>query len=474
MRPFEYVVVLAGMRTGSNLLEEQLASMPGVTCHGELFNPHFFGKPGKTRQFGIELSARDSNPSAVISAVKSAPDLNAFRLFYDHDPRVIEQVLTDPRAAKVVLSRRAIDSYVSLKVARKTGQWWLGDMASAKAAKVTFDADEYTDFVETLAAFKSNVLRTLQTTGQTGFFLTYDDLSDGDVLGGLSRFIGADGPPAPQKVRAKVQNTNAVSARLTNPRAAEDALRQMRSVDLDHLPIFEPDRGPGLRLFRAAQTVPLLYMPIRGAGFDPVPDWLKAVDPSGSLDSGLTQKQLRQWKRKRPGHVSFTVLRHPLPRAYDAFQRFILPSDQEAYADVRAALVNRYGVPLPKSNAQEWSLDDQRSAFSGFLKFVEGNIGGQTSLRVDSTWASQGALLQAISQFAVPDRIIREDHLAADLALLVDRMGYTSPHISGFSVPTAHSLVDVRTPKIDKACERAYRRDYVMFGFGRWEPSRSV
>ena len=29
-RPFDYFVVLAGMRTGSNLLEEQLAAMPGV------------------------------------------------------------------------------------------------------------------------------------------------------------------------------------------------------------------------------------------------------------------------------------------------------------------------------------------------------------------------------------------------------------------------------------------------------------
>ena len=49
-QPFDYFVVLAGMRTGSNLLEEQLAAMPGIVSHGELFNPHFFGKPDQQRQ----------------------------------------------------------------------------------------------------------------------------------------------------------------------------------------------------------------------------------------------------------------------------------------------------------------------------------------------------------------------------------------------------------------------------------------
>ena len=59
---FDYFVVLAGMRTGSSLLEEQIAAMPGIESHGELFNPHFFGKPEVTQNFGLSLKQRDSDP----------------------------------------------------------------------------------------------------------------------------------------------------------------------------------------------------------------------------------------------------------------------------------------------------------------------------------------------------------------------------------------------------------------------------
>ena len=61
-RKFDYFVVLAGMRTGSNLLEEQLAAMPGIVSHGELFNPHFFGKPEMTSKWDLSIQARNADP----------------------------------------------------------------------------------------------------------------------------------------------------------------------------------------------------------------------------------------------------------------------------------------------------------------------------------------------------------------------------------------------------------------------------
>jgi len=52
-------------------------------------------------------------------------------------------------------------------VARKTGQWWLGDLTAERAAKVQFDGEDYADFLNTLASFQTNLARFLQTTGQT-------------------------------------------------------------------------------------------------------------------------------------------------------------------------------------------------------------------------------------------------------------------------------------------------------------------
>ena len=471
MQKFEYFVVLAGMRTGSNLLEEHLSAMPGITSFGELFNPHFFGKPDVTTQFGLSMKARDSDPLRVIGAMRdSATGLPGFRLFYDHDTRAIDHVLADPAAAKIILTRRPLDSYVSLKIARKTGQWWLGDMTSARVAKVPFDAEEYGEFVNTLNGFQEKLKHALQVTGQTAFHIGYDDLSDDDVIAGLGRFLGADGPPDQSKVRAKVQNPTPVGARLTNSTVAEEALRTLETPDLGHLPNFEPGRGPGLKFFRVCHTAPLLYMPIRGAGHDPVPDWLRSVDPDGEIRGGMTQKDLRRWKRQNPGHRSFTVLRHPLDRAYDAFCRFILPKDEESHADIRDALVSRYDVPLPEDlNQDAYGLDQHHVAFLAFLKFLAGNLGGQTSVRVDNSWATQTTLLYAIGQFLIPDQVVREEDLSQALPQIAKEVGCTGANtIARFAVQAPFPLSQVYTNDIEAACEAAYHRDYVMLGFRAW------
>lgn len=471
---FDYFVVLAGMRTGSNLLEEQLAAMPGIESHGELFNPHFFGKPETDRKWELTIKQRDADPVRVIEKMKlAARGLPGFRLFYDHDRRVIDHVLGDTRAAKIILTRRPIDSYVSLKIARKTGQWWLGDMTSARAARVSFVAEEYAEFLNDLTGFQSRIAHALQVTGQTAFHIAYDDLSDHEVLAGLGLFLGADGPPDPGKVRAKVQNPTPVEARLTNPRVAEEALGRLATPDIGRMASYEPERGPGLRFFRVGRTVPLIYMPIRGAWSDPVPEWLKSLEPDGEIESGMTQRDLRRWKRQHPGHRSFTVLRHPLPRAHDAFCRLLLPLDVESYAEIRDVLISKYEVPLPSSYPDDsYSLERHREGFLGFLRFLAGNLGGQTSVRVDSSWASQSALVQAIGQFVVPDRIVRAERLQKELDELAGEIGYEAQGIpADTGEATPFPLQEVRTVEIEKACEKAYRRDYVMFGFDAWSPS---
>lgn len=470
---FDYFVVLAGMRTGSNLLEEYLSAMPGLRSFGELFNPHFFGKPKQDSQLGFTMDERDRDPSRVIEALRgSGGGLPGFRLFYDHDQRVIDLVLADPRAAKIVLIRRPVDSYVSLKIARKTGQWWLGDMSSARAAKVEFDAGEYSDFLSTLSAFQGKVRHALQTTGQTAFHIDYDDLADPDVIAGLGRFLGAEGPPDASKVRAKVQNPVPATERLTNAAEAEVALARLTTPDLGFIPSYEPERGPGMRMFHACAGLPLLYMPIRGAGQDPVPEWMAGLDPAGEVEHGMTQKDVRKWMRRHPGHRAFTVLRHPLPRAYDAFCRNILPPGVEGYDEIKDTLSARYGVPLPSSEGEDdWSVDRQRQSFLAFLGFLADNLGGQTSLRVDNSWASQAALLEAIARFRVPDRVVREEDLSRDLSRIAESVGVSGPVAAGFSPRWQYPLSEIRTGEIDAVCEAAYRRDYVFFGFRRWESS---
>ena len=72
MKPFDYFIVLAGMRTGSNLLEANLNTLEGVSCHGEAFNPSFVGGPKTDMLLGIDLVAREKDPSALLDKIKES------------------------------------------------------------------------------------------------------------------------------------------------------------------------------------------------------------------------------------------------------------------------------------------------------------------------------------------------------------------------------------------------------------------
>ena len=53
MANFDYFVVFAEMRTGSNFLEANINAFDGLSCLGEAFNPHFIGYPDNEKILGV-------------------------------------------------------------------------------------------------------------------------------------------------------------------------------------------------------------------------------------------------------------------------------------------------------------------------------------------------------------------------------------------------------------------------------------
>ncbi len=68
---FDYFIVFAEMRTGSNFLEENLNDYPGLTCHGEAFNPNFMGGAKQTEMFGVTMADREANPQILLDQMKA-------------------------------------------------------------------------------------------------------------------------------------------------------------------------------------------------------------------------------------------------------------------------------------------------------------------------------------------------------------------------------------------------------------------
>ena len=228
---FDYFIVFAEMRTGSNFLEANLNAIEGVTCHGEAFNPHFIGYPNKTEILGVTREMREDSPVQLIETIKKFSDgMGGFRYFHDHDPRVLDIALDDPRCAKIILTRNPLESYVSWKIAQETGQWKLTNVKRRRDAKATFSAAEFETHLEELQAFQVTLLNRLQAQGQTAFYVAYEDLQNLDVMNGVASFLGVDGRLDGLDDSLKPQNPVALEEKVANADALEKAWRALTAL----------------------------------------------------------------------------------------------------------------------------------------------------------------------------------------------------------------------------------------------------
>ncbi|MDA7423867.1 sulfotransferase family 2 domain-containing protein [Thalassococcus lentus] len=471
---FDCFVVFAEMRTGSNFLEANLNAFDGITCHGEAFNPHFIGYPNSEDILGITQDERDRDPSRLLGQIRKATPggIGGFRFFHDHDPRVLDALLADHRIGKIVLTRNPVDSYISWKIAQATGQWKLTNVKRRKESQAQFDAAEFEEHLTALQAFQVKLLNSLQTTGQTAFYVAYEDLQDVDVMNGLARWLGVSSQLDSLNTALKRQNPEPISEKVSNFGDMEKALTRLDRFNLSRTPNFEPRRGPVVPGYLAAAKTPLLYMPIRSGPEQAVRRWMCALDgvDGKALVSDFSQNTLRAWKRERPGHRSFTVVRHPLARAHEAFCSKILTTQKGSFLGIRKTLRRAHNFPIPEGEpGPDYDVNAHRAAFTAFLAFCKANLQGQTAVRVDGHWATQAQCLQGMSEFTLPDMIIREDEMASYLPALAMQVGHDGPP-DPEAVPNKapFSLAEIYDDQIEALGREAYLRDYLMFGFDDW------
>jgi LPS sulfotransferase NodH len=460
MPRFTSFVVFAEMRTGSNLLEANLNALPGVHSHGEVFNRYILGKKDRTELFGITMEERDRDPRPLLQKLREETEgLPGFRFFHDHDLRILDDVLPDPACAKIILTRNPLESYVSWKIAQATDQWKLTNARRLKTAKVRFDVPEFIGLLREFQAFQLLLMQSLQATGQTAFYLDYEDLGSLEVMNGLAAFLGVEGRLKQLDDTLKKQNPGPLEDKLENPEAIAEAIALIDVFNLGRTPSFEPRRAAGVPTAIASETG-LLFFPIRSGPESAIRDWLAA---HGEVTEGFEQKSLRQWKRKHPGHRSFTVLRHPLLRAHVAFRRKIVLAEAQ---DLRRILINGFLAELQPPGEPFATPEAERAAFLIFLNYCRLAIGGQTGARVDPSLASQTALTQGFASFQPLDHLLREDRLAEGLAALTAEAGVAPPKVS--ADPAEGALLSIWDESLEAAAADAYQRDYMGFGFTRW------
>lgn len=462
--PFTSFVILAGMRTGSNFLEANLNALPGVTGYGEVFNPGFIGKKNVTELFGMDLEARDANPKRLLRKLRAGTEgMSGFRFFHDHDLRVYGLVMNDPACAKIVLNRNPLESYVSWKIARTTNQWELTDAKRLRKAKAEFDEQEFQEHLTKSQGFHRRVLNDLQVSGQPAFFLDYEDIASVNLLNGLAAFLGVTGRLKAVDDTLKKQNPEPLEAKLENPEALAPALARADLFALARSPVFEPRQPAAIPTAMAAKDAPLLFFPVASGPMVSVREWLAG---HGGLIDGFDRRTLRDWRADRPGHRSFTVLRHPLWRAYTAFHDRIVSGK---LPDYRLILMRDYKAALPDPGTGFPTLKAERKAFLAFLRYAKLSVAGQSGQLVDAHWASQTAIIQEIASHQPLDLILREDRMTQALGFLEAEVG-ASPVAQPAPEPMPEAFATICDDEVEEAAATAYARDYAGFGFSRWRP----
>ncbi len=427
-RPFDYFVIFAEMRTGSNFLESNLDQFPGLKTYGEAFNPYFMVRPKMKELFGVSVAQRNQNPIRLLDRMKEhSAGIPGFRFFHDHDERVFEHVIDDPRCAKVVLTRNLVDAYVSRKIAWETDQWQLNNVDDVVKQKARFVPQEFEKLFYRMKDFQLKILNRLQKNGQTAFYINYDDAQDLDVINGLARFLGETETISEFSGKFKKQNPEALEDKVRNYPDLVATIKKIDLFDLGRIPNFEPRRSPTVPSYVRAAAAPLLLLPVQGGPNARVRQWMADLDgvQPDDLPTGMTQKDLRKWKRD---------------------------------------------VPLPRTvqPGEDYDIAAHRAAFLAFLKFLKNNLSGQTTIRVDSSWASQGAILRAFSRVIMPDHVLRESTLEQGLSALCAEIGRKAPGLPDPQPERPFALADIHDKEIEHAARAVYQRDYMMFGFDDW------
>ncbi|PZO66756.1 MAG: hypothetical protein DI498_05750 [Paracoccus denitrificans] len=452
--PFRSFVLFAGMRTGSNLLEATL-NANDIACFGEAYNPYFMGWPGQESLYGMTMADREADPLALWRHMAAARKVKGFRYFHDHDPRVFDPLMDDPTCAKIILTRNPVDSWVSTRLAQETDQWKLNESERPIDARTPYDPESFREALSQTEAFLNRILHGLQRRGQTGFWLNYDDLRDADVMTGLFHWLGRSDLTRVEPATDQVpQNPRVMADKVLGFDAMQTDLLALDPFRLHSLPSFEPRRGPAVPSYATGDIgAGLVFMPVRGA-----PDLTPWMRQSGAVNDSLTQNTLRQWKRAHPGHRSVTVLRHPLPRAWAAFQTLIGGNN----TPLKTTLAQVHRVPVdPQQGWDDIAPDSRITLFAAFLDFLRRNLNGQTTLETHPGWATQTETVSGFARFGAPDMIVREDRLAGDLGFLLSTLG-----AEGIVPPEPEPLPpELDDPALRRAAKAAYLRDYVAFGF---------
>jgi LPS sulfotransferase NodH len=479
-QPFTSFAIFGAMRSGSNLLEKFLNQYEGLHCHGEIFHPFFIGQQGCQAYLSMTREERDKDPAKMLAALKkvSFPKIAGYRIFQTHNEWAINEALTDPYCAKIVLKREPLESFISLKIALETNQWLISEYAHQRDEKIHFDLEEYEIYLDMRAKFYTEIFDKLHLNGQPFLEIDYQNLTDVESVNRIAEFIGNEGAKERLEHPIKRQNPGPLSSKILN----YDEVKHT-AIFANHTeqapPILTPVREENSDISRIyfCKSKNMALCPIPAIPDAGLRSWLQFHD-GRPPENGLNMHRFREWRHLHPSALCFSMVRHPVLRAYTAFMRKIFATGSDAYTIIRQDLEGQFGMMLPQGDlranhdradleARGYGADEHRISFKLYLVFVAENLANKTKIRQDGMWQLQKEILRRYQLIVRNLLIFKEETIESDLIYFQNRMAL-QPNLMWKPEPEhqfAFSLSEIYDAEIEHLANLAYAPDYEAFAF---------
>jgi hypothetical protein len=217
-------VIIACPRTGTNHFIALLNSAPGMCCHSEVFHKHsvFFkceAKPELMRE-------RDADPIGFLNRLYETTDAEAvgFKIFIDHNDKVLEHCIDDPEIACIVLYRHNfLAAHSSNLIATQNKQYVVTDDAARTPTQVEFKRDVFEFHYRRYQKFYAKAVNRLNKRRKPFLFFQYSETLCQPLVQQAFSFLGC---PIPEHVGTKMKKINSshILSRFSNPQVAKDML----------------------------------------------------------------------------------------------------------------------------------------------------------------------------------------------------------------------------------------------------------
>lgn len=477
-----YVAIFGAMRTGSNLLERSIATLSDTACFGEAFNPGFIGEPRGYEIPGWDVARRDGDPLGFLDALRAEAGsrMAVFRIFQDHNSTVADHALADPECCRIVLTRDPVESFVSLEIARETGQWLLKNPRRRMAARVAFDPRRFTAYRERLAAFYAGIDARLARAGTTALRLDYDALGAPGTAEQVARHLGSI-DPATGPADILRQNPGALAEKVTNYAEMCAFLGRMPEA------VPEPDSalvGPGDLL--VPPNMALAAVPLWGAGYRAAVSLLYRYERRFHDGPSIGHGQLMELAETGAlfpvpedlpdGCGVFAIHCHPAERLHGLFVEELFGAHWQTSVLRQRIAATLGDLPSPRDLSGAAVLPEtlHRAAFGAFLDLIEAATRGDGPVPMRPAFAAQATLLDACAGTASLDAVFALDTLAEAEAWMAARTGLPglpAKHVADVATwarGTPRALDNVRTEAISARIRALHGADFARFGYGDW------